>query len=368
MAYARIIVKLGSSTLTDGSPRLSLARMFDLVRQIVALIAAGHEVILVTSGAMAAGREILNYPELPRFLPRKQMLAAVGQPHLMSLYTQFFRMFSETTAQVLLTRADLTDRRRYLNARSTMEALLAQKVIPIINENDTVATEEIRFGDNDTLSAQVANLVEAGLLILLTDQPGLFTGDPRHDPTARLIPEVAEPEIPDEIWKAAGGSGTGLGTGGMVTKLLAADLARRSGVTVLIARGSDPDVLLRAVREEPVGTLIRPVTDTLESRKRYLLAGIRASGVVHIDKGAVAALRHGSSLLPVGVVRVEGEFDSGDTVRVADPHGKDISLGLSNYDARDLAVIGGHKSAEIEHLLGYTQGDEVIHRNNMIFL
>lgn len=368
MHYQRIVVKVGTSTLTAGSTKLFLPRLFDLVCQIVQVHGAGCQVILVTSGAMAAGREVLNFPELPRFMPKKQMLAAVGQPRLMSLYDQFFRMYNETVAQVLLTQADLLDRRRYLNARDTLESLLFQKVIPIINENDTVATEEIRFGDNDNLSAQVANLIEADLLILLTDQPGLYTSDPRRDAHAQLIPAITAPEIDSELWKAANGSGTGLGTGGMTTKLQAADLARRAGTTVIIADGGEKDILFQIVNQEPVGTVITPLANKLEGRKRYLLAGKRAAGKLIVDQGAVNALLQGSSLLSVGIVGVEGKFERGDTVRVIALAGKEIALGLTNYAAKDLAEVYGHKSNEIETILGFTFGDEVIHRNNMILL
>ena len=365
----RIVVKFGTSTLTAGTPRISLARLFDLVRQIAGLQSADHQVILVTSGAVAAGREVLDYPELPRFIPAKQMLSAVGQPHLMSLYDQFLRMFNITMAQVLLTREDLADRSRYLNARNTLGALLDQHIIPIINENDTVATDEFRFGDNDTLSAMVATLIEADLLILLTDQDGLYTGDPRRDPSARLVPVVDTPEIPDEIWESAGGSLSGLGTGGMLTKLRAADLARRGGTTVAIARGSDTDILLHVAAGENPGTRFMPLLSALESRKRYLLSGLRASSSsIRVDEGAARALRRAGSLLPVGITHIEGEFERGDTVRVLSPSGKEIALGIVNYTSKDAAVCAGHKSAKIEALLGFTFGDEVIHRNNLLLL
>lgn len=368
MNYQRIVVKLGTSTLTGGAPRLSPSSLFDLVRQVAKLHEDGSQVVLVSSGAIAAGREALNFPELPRFIPAKQMLAAVGQPRLMSLYQQFFGMYAMNVAQVLLTRADISDRRRYLNARNTLDALLAQKIIPIINENDTVATDEIRFGDNDALSAQVANLVEADLLVILTDQSGLFTNDPRRDASAQLISTVEPPDIPEEVWKAAGGTSSGLGTGGMLTKLLAADLARRSGVTVVIAGGKEPDVLLRVAAKKQVGTRLLPVVTKLESRKRYLLAGRRSSGLLVIDDGAVHALAQGGSLLPVGVVKVEGSFERGDTVRVDALSGKEVALGLANYPAKDLASLCGRQSSEIESILDYTMGDEVIHRNNMFLL
>jgi glutamate 5-kinase len=368
MAYQRIVIKFGTSTLTAGTPFLALPHILDLVRQIAGLHAKGCEVILVSSGAVATGREALKFPELPKFIPSKQMLSAVGQPRLMGIYDQFFRIYDETVAQVLLTRSDLIDRHRYLNARNTLEALLSLRVIPVINENDTVATEEIRFGDNDNLSALVANLIEADLLVMLTDQPGLFTNDPRRDTGARLINEINTPEIPQEIWQAAGGTNSNLGTGGMYTKLSAADLARRSGTTVVIASGMDPDVLLRVVAVEPVGTRLMPVVSTMESRKRYLLAGKKSTGILQIDDGAVQAIMQGGSLLPVGVKDVKGKFERGDTVRVTTLLGKEVALGLVNYSAKDLSSFYGRQSAEIERLLGYTFGDEVIHRNNMLLL
>jgi glutamate 5-kinase len=364
----RIVIKLGTSTLTGGSKQLSHSRMVDIARQVAATREAGNDVILVSSGAIAAGREVLGYPDLPKFIPKKQMLSAVGQPRLMALYEQFFAIYGQRVSQVLLTREDLTDRRRYLNARNTLDALLMQNVIPIINENDTVATDEIRFGDNDSLSAQVSSLIEADLLILLTDQDGLFTGDPRQDPDARLIAEVPPQEIPDALWAAAGGSRSGLGTGGMSTKLYAADLARHSGSTVFIARGNLENVVYRIISGEQIGTCFPPLANKLEGRKRYLLANDRAVGVLKVDAGALRALAHGGSLLPVGVSSVQGEFDRGDTVRVINLNEKMIGLGLSNYSSKDLSLVSGKQSKEIEVILGFTFGDEVIHRNNMIIL
>lgn len=364
----RIVVKFGTSTLTGGASRIAHPRMVDLARQIAQVRMGGCEVVLVSSGAIAAGREALGYPDFPKFLPKKQMLAAVGQPRLMMLYEQYFAIFSIHVAQVLLTRADLTDRRRYLNARDTLDALLAQGILPVINENDTVATDEIRFGDNDNLSAQVASLIEADLLVLLTDQDGLFTGDPRVDASASLIQRVPAEEFSEALWAAAGGSNNGLGTGGMVTKLQAADVARRSGTTVTISRGDLPDVLPRLVAGEQLGTHFAPMVNKLEARKRYLLAGNRAEGILIVDHGAGRALSRGGSLLPVGVTEVDGDFDRGDTVRVKNSSGKLIALGLVNYPSRDLLQIKGLKTVEIEHRLGYSHGDEVIHRNNMILL
>ncbi|MEK7326320.1 MAG: glutamate 5-kinase, partial [Chloroflexota bacterium] len=294
----RLVVKLGTSTLTAGTPRLSPPQLVELARQMAQLRSAGREIIIVSSGAIAAGRAALNFPQLPKDIPAKQMLSAVGQPRLMALYQQLFGLYDVTVAQVLLTRADLADRRRYLNSRNTLAALLAQNVLPIVNENDTVATEEIRVGDNDNLSALVANLVDADLLILLTDQPGLFTADPRRDPTAQLVADVSDSDIPASLWEAAGGTATGLGTGGMITKLQAADLARRSGTTVVIARGSDPNVLTRIVAGDSIGTRFQPTVTAVESRKRYILAGARPLACLKVDDGAARALRQGGSLLP----------------------------------------------------------------------
>jgi glutamate 5-kinase len=366
MAFHRIVVKIGTSTLTGGSTRMEPARLVEIARQCAALMEKKNELIIVTSGAMAAGREHLGFPHLPKGLPAKQMLSAVGQPLLMSLYEDVFSLYKIPIAQVLLTRADLSDRRRYLNSRNTLAALFETNVLPIINENDTVATEEIRVGDNDNLSALVANLIDADLLLLLTDQAGLYTADPRSDPDAVLVNEVTEPEIPAPLWEAAGGSATGLGTGGMVTKLQAADLARRSGTTVIIASGESPNILLRAAAEETVGTRFRPVVSSMESRKRYILAGGHASGAVRIDAGAVQALAHGSSLLPVGVKAVDEEFERGDSIRVLDSAGREVARGIANYGSTDLARILGRKSDEIENILGFNFGDEVVHRNDLV--
>jgi glutamate 5-kinase len=363
-----IVVKLGTSTLTAGSAQLSPPRLVDLVRQMVQLRAAEHEVVLVSSGAIAAGRARLNFPQLPKDIPAKQMLAAVGQPRLMALYEQLFGLYGVTVAQVLLTRADLADRRRYLNSRGTLLALLAHGILPIVNENDTVATEEIRVGDNDNLSALVANLLEADLLVLLTDQAGLHTADPRQDPSAELVADVTTSEIPEALWRSAGGTANRLGVGGMFTKLQAADLARRSGATVVIARGSDPEVLSRIVSGEAVGTRFTPVVTSLEGRKRYLLTGSTAPGRISVDPGAAQALRRGGSLLPVGVASLNGAFERGDIVRVSDSTGRDIAIGLTYYSAVDLSRICGKKSQEIENILGYTYAEEVIHRNNMVLL
>ncbi|NUM43888.1 MAG: glutamate 5-kinase [Anaerolineales bacterium] len=363
---SRIIIKLGTSTLTEGNNHLSLPRMVDLVRQMSLLRDQGHEVILVSSGAVAAGRQALNFPQLPKSIPAKQMLAAVGQTKLMDTWGDLFAIYNIPVGQVLLTRDDLNSRNRYLNARNTLLAMLKQGVIPIINENDTVATEEIRVGDNDNLSALVSNLVAADLLMLLTDQDGLYTADPRSNPDAHLISLIDTPQIDPAIWESAGGGGR-LGTGGMQTKLQAADLARRSGVTVVIARGRAPDVILAVARGEPLGTRFTPVESAVESFKRFMLSGGKI-GTLEVDKGAAAAILRGGSVLPPGIATVNGNFERGQSVGLLDPNGVEIARGLVNYKADDIRRIARHQSYEIEAILGYFYGEEVIHRSNLVLL
>ena len=363
----RIVVKLGTSTLTNGTPRLSPPLLIELARQISQLQVAGDQVVMVSSGAIAAGRERLDFPQLPKDIPAKQMLAAVGQPRLMALYEQMFGLYGLTVAQILLTRMDMASRHRYLNARNTLLALMEQKVIPVVNENDTVATDEIRVGDNDNLSALVANLIDADWLILLTDQPGLLTADPRIDSDARLVEEVTARTIAPELWKAAGGT-RGPGTGGMTTKLQAIDLARRSGVSCIIACGTEPNILLRIAAGEKIGTRFPAIATSVESRKRFILSARQAPGQLSVDDGAAQALRRGGSLLPVGLTAVSGTFKRGDTVRVTLVDGREIARGIVNYDSRDLARLVRCPSDEIESRLGYHFGDEVIHRNDMVLL
>ena len=368
MNYQRVVIKVGSSTLTAGGRHISLPRVVDLVKALCQLKQSGVQVLLVSSGAIVAGREALGFPELPKFIPAKQMLAAIGQPRLMEMYERFFAIYEEKVAQVLLTRADLTDRRRYLNARSTLEALLSQSVIPIINENDTVATEEIRFGDNDNLSAQVASLIEADLLILLTDQDGVYDQDPRQNPQANLYHRVDSSEIPSSMWAAAGGSVSGVGTGGMLTKLQAADLARRSGCAVVIASGTDPFNIMRIANNESTGTFFSPISNKIEARKRYILTAGKRNGQIFIDAGAEKALLRGRSLLPIGITGVAGDFERGDAVEIVCGHEKLVAMGITNYTARDLGQLIGRQSFEIESILGYTYGDEVVHRNNLVMI
>jgi len=362
----RIIIKLGTSVLTNGTPRLNRQRMLEIVQQVALLHQQGHEPVLVSSGAQAAGRERLNFPNLEKSVPAKQMLSAVGQGRLMHVYSELFDIFEIIVGQVLLTRGDLDHRLRYLNARDTLLTLVDRRIIPIVNENDATATEEIRVGDNDNLSALVANLVEADLLVILTDQPGLFTDDPRRNHSASLIAQVER--IDDDTMAIAGGVGSPLGTGGMVTKLQAARLASRSGIPTVIAAGREPDVLRRILQGEAVGTRIEAVATPLESRKRWLLMD-KPRGVVYIDAGAVRKLQTGgASLLPVGMTGVEGEFRRGETLSIIGPDGREIAHGLSNYDSADLNRLCRVKSSQIAKILGYSYGDAVVHRNNLVLL
>lgn len=365
----RIVIKVGTSTLTAGKNGLDMPAILNLVRQIALLQNNGNEVILVSSGAIAAGREIMKKVDGSRHIPAKQMLAAIGQPRLMEIYSQLFRIYGLQVAQVLLTRSDIAQRKGYINARNTLTELLDQEIIPIVNENDAVAIEEIRVGDNDNLSALVANLVEADQLILLTDQKGLYTSDPRNDPKAELIKEITAPEIPEAVWQAAGGTISGLGIGGMFTKIKAADMARRSGTTVYITKGDDKDILLKIVDGKNGGTKISAIISKIESRKRYLIAGMKTSrSAIIMDPGAVEALRKGNSLLPIGIISTKGRFDRGDIVQMLQEDLKPIAIGLVNYDSEDVKNICRHRSEEIETILGYNFGDEVIHRSNLVLL
>ena len=365
--YQRLVLKLGTSVLTAGSPQINRSRLLELVRQCAKLHAAGVDVVVVTSAAIAAGRESLGFRQLSQAMPVKQMLAAVGQVRLMQHYEQLFGIYDIVVGQVLLTRSDLNNRSRYLNARDTLQALLAERIVPVINENDAVATDEIKLGDNDTLSALVSNLVEADLLLILTDQPGLYTADPRTDPSAELIREVTT--IDDDLRARAGGTRSGLGTGGMSTKLAAADLARRGGAEVVIAAGGVEDVVLRVSQGERIGTRFTPLAGKLESRKRWLLGGLVPAGRITVDAGAAAALaKQGRSLLPVGVTRVEGQFERGDTVRICNAAGQEIARGLTCYGAASLERIKGRRSEEIATILGYENSAEVVHRDDLVML
>jgi glutamate 5-kinase len=370
----RLVVKVGTGVLTGGGPQLDLARMRDLARQITALRAAGHEVLLVSSGAIAAGRDRLPLDRARRDIPAKQILAAVGQHRLMQTYDKLFAPHGVIVAQTLLTKPDLRDRQGYLNARNTLLGLLEHGVLPIINENDVVAVDEIRvgendrlFGENDNLAAMVANLVDAHLLVNLTNTGGLFTADPRRDPTARLVPEVAR--INRCIEALAGGAGTDQGSGGMRTKIEAAKLATASGIAVVIAPGGERDVLVRLAASEPISTLFRAAESRRESRQRWILSALAGRAAVQVDAGAADAIRnHGRSLLAAGVRGVVGRFGRGDPVAVVGPRGERVACGLANYRAADVDHIKGLHSQGIAAALGYAYGQEVIHRNNLVVL
>lgn len=365
--WQRIVVKVGTSTLTAGGNRLSPPRMVDLVRQIKRLREHGADVVLVSSGAQQAGRERLGNPPGQKTIPFKQMLAAVGQGRLMHLWEQYFELYDLIVAQVLLTREDIEDRHRYLNIRDTFESLLQRGIVPIVNENDAVATDEIKVGENDTLAAMVANVVEADLLILLTDTDGLYTADPARDPSAQLIAQVDQ--IDEQIYALAQGSHSGLGTGGMYTKIVAADIAIRCGTSVAIANGGRENVLEGIWSRTVPATWFPARITPSEGRKRWMLAQAITAGAVVVDEGAALAItQKGRSLLPVGITEVRGEFGRGAIVAVLRKDGREIARGLANYSAAELRRLLGQQSSDIAEILGYDYGPEFIHRNKMVLL
>ncbi|MCS7276456.1 MAG: glutamate 5-kinase [Dehalococcoidia bacterium] len=369
LRYRRLVAKLGTNVLTAGGDRLDLEVMAALVGQVARLQRMGARVIIVSSGAIAAGRHRLGLGRERRDIPQRQVLAAVGQTDLMNAYQQLFAWHDITVAQTLLTRRDLADRQGYLNARNTLLALLELGVVPIVNENDVVAVEEIEgatIGDNDNLSALVANLVEADLLVLLTDTDGLYTADPYLYPDARPLRRVER--IDEQVERLAQDS-HGQGRGGMITKLQAARLATASGTDVVIAHGRERDVLVRLATGEELGTLFPASVDRLEGRKRWLLAGLSLRGSIVVDEGAARALRSGrASLLPAGVKAVQGQFQRGDVVAVLDERGRRIACGIANYGAREVEAIRGIRSDHIEEVLGYAYGQEIVHRDNLVLL
>lgn len=362
----RLVVKVGSALVTSNGNGLDLTAIAGWARQIAALRAAGREVVLVSSGAVACGVQRLGWQRRPRTMHEKQAAAAVGQAALVEVYEAAFNKHQLRTAQILLTHDDLADRKRYLNARSTLNTLLELGVIPIINENDTVVTSEIKFGDNDTLGALVANLLEADALIILTDQKGLYTADPRKDPTARLIEQATagDPALED----MAGGAGTQVGTGGMITKVIAAKRAARSGAATVIASGHEVDPILRLAQGEALGTLLISETPPLAARKQWLADHLQLAGRITLDAGAVAALQAGKSLLPVGMTMVQGDFERGAAIACQTEDGQEIARGLSNYGSSEARRIAGKSTAEIEQILGYLEDAEMIHRDNLILL
>jgi len=362
----RLVVKVGSALVTNNGEGLALDFVAECARQIAALRASGREVLLVSSGAIAAGMQRLGWKERPHAMHDLQAAAAVGQMGLARAYEDTFAQHGLKTAQVLLTHEDLADRNRYLNARNTLQALLGYGVIPIINENDTVVTDEIKFGDNDTLGALVGNLVEADAVIILTDQKGLYTADPRRDPTATLIEEGRADDKQYE--QMAGGAGSGISKGGMITKIRAAQRAARSGAHTLIASGREPDALLRAAAGERIGTLLYASESPLAARKQWLADHLQLAGSLVLDEGAISALRGRRSLLPIGVVAVTGEFGRGAAVACRDADGREIARGLVNYSSSEARRIARHPTQEIELLLGYIEEEELIHRDNLVLL
>ena len=364
---SRIIVKVGSSLVTDEGRGLDHTAIARWASQIAALRALGKDVVLVSSGAIAEGMLRLGFTKRPHDIHELQACAACGQMGLAQIYETSFRAHGVQTAQVLLTHADLADRERYLNARSTLTTLLRLKVVPIINENDTVVTDEIKFGDNDTLGALVANLIEADALVILTDQPGLYSADPRKNPDARLIAHAQAGDVALE--SMAGGAGSSIGSGGMLTKVLAAKRAARSGAHTVIAWGREPDVLTRLAGGEPIGTQLLAPTGRLTARRQWMVDHLHTSGEVVIDAGAAIKLtREGKSLLPIGVIAVKGEFGRGQVVTCVDDTGKPLARGLTNYASSEVRRIMRHSSTEIERILGFVEGPELIHRDNMVLL
>ncbi len=370
LPYRRIVLKFGTSLLTNGSDHLNQETMADLAAQVAGLHHQGEEIVIVSSGAIASGRHKLGLPKKVGGVSYKQVLAAVGQSRLMYVYEQLFERHDITVAQALLTRADLTDRAGYLNARNTLLALLDLRVLGIVNENDVVAVEELqgsRFGDNDNLSAMVANLVDADLLLILTDIPGLYTADPKLNPNATLISQVEK--IDTEIEKLAADTTGKLGTGGMITKLQAARMATACGITVVIADGKEPDVIPRLAAGEAIGTRFLPTTSKRESRERWMLSGLCTRGRLVVDAGATLALKtNKSSLLAAGIEQVGGEFERGDIVNIHDPEGNRIACGITNYNSTEIDAIKKMHSRKIASLLGYDYGSEVVHRNNLVVL
>ncbi len=365
----RIVVKVGSSLVTNEGRGLDEAAIGEWSRQLAALVrgagAEHREVIMVSSGAVAEGMKRLGWKVRPREIHELQAAAAVGQMGLAQMYETKLREQGMHSAQVLLTHADLADRERYLNARSTLLTLLQLGVVPVINENDTVVNDEIKFGDNDTLGALVANLVEADLLVILTDQKGLYTADPRRDPQARFVHEARAGDLALETM--AGGVGSSIGRGGMITKILAAKRAAGSGASTVIAWGREPDVLLRLAQGECIGTLLVAQTAKKQARKQWMADHLQLRGAVTVDAGAAAKVRsEGKSLLPIGMTAVEGDFSRGDVIAVRDPEGRELARGLANYASGEARLLCRKPSSEFARLLGYMAETEMVHRDNLV--
>jgi len=363
----RIVVKVGSSLVTNEGRGVDAEAIGNWSRQLAALAAQGREMVMVSSGAIAEGMKRLGWSTRPKELHEQQAAAAVGQMGLVQMYETKLREQGVGSAQVLLTHGDLADRERYLNARSTLLTLLSLKVIPVINENDTVVNDEIKVGDNDTLGALVANLVDADALIILTDQRGLYSADPRKDPQARFIDEARAGDPALEAM--AGGAGSNIGRGGMLTKVLAAKRAAGSGASTVIAWGREPDVLLRLAAGESIGTALLAGTPKHAARKQWMVDHLQMRGAVNVDAGAVSKVRdEGKSLLPIGVIEVQGDFSRGDVIAVRSPEGLELARGLANYSSAEARLIARKPSAMIESLLGYANEPELIHRDNLVLV
>jgi len=360
----RVVVKVGTSTLTHANGQLNLERMERLVRELADLHNRDIEVVLVSSGAIGTGANQMGLKKVPKTLPEKQALAAIGQGRLLHMYEKFFADYGKTVAQVLLTREDLDERIRYLNATNTLLAILNMQVIPIINENDTVVVEEIKIGDNDTLSTMVAGIINADLLIILSDVDGLYDSDPRTNKEARLQSEVDE--VSAEMEANAVSRGSTFASGGMFTKLKAASICMAAGIPMVIANSAEKNVIRRIFAGEELGTVFLPREGKMNSRKKWLAFGTVLHGQLTIDNGAeLALLNRGKSLLASGVLAVEGDFDRGTVIGVMSADGREIARGLANYSAAEIVQIAGHKSVDIEKILGHKDYDEVIHRDNL---
>lgn len=362
----RIVIKIGSNILASAEKGLNAERLHALTKDISGIIDEGYSVVIVSSGAVAAGLKKLGLKEKPKDIKLKQAAAAIGQSSLMWAYEHHFAGFHKKVAQVLLTKDDIANRQRYINAKNTMFTLLSYDVIPVINENDPVAVDEIKFGDNDMLAALVASLVEADMLIILSDVEGLYSKNPTHK-DAEFIECVDE--ITADIEKIAGGAGSAVSTGGMYSKVLAAKQATGHGIPVIIMNGKKSSLLSRFIHGEKVGTYFTPQTRRISLKKGWIAYGVKSKGSVYLDDGAVNALTmRGKSLLPSGITKIEGHFDVGDYVSCITKDGRKIAKGLTNYSSRDLEQIIGKKTSEIEKILGYKYSDEVIHRNNLVLV
>ncbi len=363
----RVVIKIGSQVLTGAEGALDMAVIAHICHDISKLRGKGIQPIIVSSGAIAAGRCELGMNEKPRTIPQKQAAAAIGQTSLIRAYQEGMAPYELKVAQLLLTSEDLANRKRFLNTRATIDTLLGFGIIPVINENDTVVVDEIKFGDNDNLSALVTNVAEAHLLIILTDIDGFYSSDPRKYPDAKLIPLVKN--ITREIEKAAAGVGSDVGTGGMATKIAAARKAGRNGAPTIVVHGKSEGIICRAVTGDSVGTLFLPSAKGLNRRKHWIAYSLKPRGAVFIDRGAEEALsRDGKSLLPSGIVRVEGRFERGASIRICGSYEKEFARGLADYSSSEISLLAGHKGSEIESILGYRYSDVIVHRDNLVIL